>query len=200
MQLKLIKSKKIYPTKSRIVKLTRSKIKKQTPICIWLTGRSGSGKSTLAQKLEQKLFKNRKHTYVLDGDNLRSGVNKDLGFSKSDRIKNIRRISEIAKLFVDAGLIVIVAVISPFSKDRNYAKKKFTKKEFFEIYVNTPLSVCIKRDPKNLYKESKKNNKMSKIGLTGMYEEPKKPFLKVSTEKNDPEIQVNKIYKKIYKL
>lgn len=191
---------KIYPTKSKVTKITRAKIKKQTPICIWLTGRSGSGKTTIAQKLEQKLIDLGKHTYVLDGDNLRSGINKDLRFSQMDRVENIRRTAEIAKLFVDSGLIVIVAIISPFFKDRENAKKIFTKKEFFEIFINTPLSICIKRDPKNLYKNSKKNKKINKIGLTGLYQEPKNPFLKISTEKNDPDVQVRNILKKIYKI
>lgn len=191
---------KIYPYKNKITKSNRSRIKNQSSICIWLTGRSGSGKTTIAQMLEEKLVANGKHTYVLDGDNLRSSINKDLKFSKTDRIENIRRTAEIAKMFVDAGLIVIVALISPFSKGRAYAKNIFAKKEFFEIFINTPLSTCIQRDNKNLYKSSKKNKKINSIGLRGLYEEPKKPFLSISTKNNDPDFQVNKILKKIFKI
>ncbi|MDC0426655.1 adenylyl-sulfate kinase [Pelagibacteraceae bacterium] len=198
INFKLRRSEKIFPTKSNIIKSTRSKIKKQIPICIWLTGRSGSGKTTVAQAIEKKLVAKGKHTYLLDGDNLRSGINKDLGFTKSDRIENIRRVSEVAKLFVDAGLIVIVSLISPFLRDREFAKNLFLKNEFFEIHVNTPLSVCIKRDPKKLYKESKKNFNVNNIGLTGIYEDPKDPFLRVNTEKNNADFQAEKILKKIF--
>lgn len=198
INFKLRRSEKIFPVKSNIVKSTRSRIKKQVPICIWLTGRSGSGKTTIAQILEQKLLADGKHTYLLDGDNLRSGLNKDLGFAKADRIENVRRVSEVAKLFVDAGIIVIVSLISPFLRDREFAKKLFLKNEFFEIHVNTPLSVCIKRDPKKLYKESKKNLSLNNIGLGGIYEEPKKPFLRVNTEKNNARFQSDKILKKIF--
>lgn len=189
---------KIFPTQGIINKHIRSSLKSQKPICIWLTGRSGSGKTTLAQKLEEKLNLMNKHTYLLDGDNLRSGLNKDLGFTQEDRVENIRRVAEVSKLMVDSGLIVITAIISPFAKDRRKAKLLFSKDEFYEIFVNTPISTCIKRDPKNLYRKSKKNRNINNIGLRGSYEKPKRPFMRVSTEKNDPDFQVNRILNKIF--
>ena len=194
----LRRSGNVFKTEGKINKDIRSSIKGQKPKCIWLTGLSGSGKSTIAQALESKLAQERKHTYILDGDNLRLGINKNLGFSANDRTENIRRIAEISKLMVDAGLIVIVAAIAPFEKDREFAKSLFLKNEFFEVFVNTPLKVCMKRDPKNLYKKSKKVKGFSKIGLTGGYEEPKNPFLKIDTSKEETSKSVNKIIKKIF--
>lgn len=194
----LRRSANIFKTEGKINKKVRSKIKKQTPKCLWLTGLSGSGKSTIAQALEKKLVQNGKHTYILDGDNLRLGINKNLGFSPADRAENIRRVAELSKLMVDAGLIVIVAVIAPFEKDRQFAKSLFEEDEFYEIYVNTPLSVCIKRDPKKLYKKSKSVKGFSKIGLTSGYEKPKNPFLKIDTSKEETSKSVNKIIKKIF--
>jgi len=194
----LRRSGNIFKTSGKINKEIRSKIKRQAPKCIWLTGLSGSGKSTIAQALETKLVQLNKHTYVLDGDNLRLGINKNLGFSAADRTENIRRVAELSKLMVDAGLIVIVAVISPFEKDRNFAKSLFSNKEFYQIYVNTPLKVCVKRDPKKLYKKSKSIKGFNKIGLTGGYEEPKNPFLKIDTSKEETLKSVNKIIKKIF--
>ena len=194
----LRRSGNVFKTEGKINKKVRSKIKKQTPKCLWLTGLSGSGKSTIAQALEKKLVQNGKHTYILDGDNLRLGINKNLGFSPADRAENIRRVAELSKLMVDAGLIVIVAVIAPFEKDRQFAKSLFQADEFYEIYVNTPLSVCIKRDPKKLYKKSKSVKGFSKIGLTSGYEKPKNPFLKIDTSKEETSKSVNKIIKKIF--
>ena len=194
----LRRSGNIFKTSGKINKEIRSKIKRQSAKCIWLTGLSGSGKSTIAQALETKLVQSSKHTYVLDGDNLRLGINKNLGFSAADRTENIRRVAELSKLMVDAGLIVIVAVISPFEKDRNFAKSLFNEKEFYQIYVNTPLKVCIKRDPKKLYKNSKIIKGFNKIGLTDGYEEPKNPFLKIDTSKEETSKSVNKIIRKIF--
>ena len=198
INFELRRSGNIFKTEGKINKVVRSKIKRQKPKCIWFTGLSGSGKSTIAQALEKKLSQNNKHTYVLDGDNLRLGINKNLGFSAADRAENIRRVAEISKLMVDAGLIVIVAVISPFEKDRAFAKSLFQKNEFYEIFVNTPLKVCMKRDPKNLYKKTKSIKNFSTIGLTGSYEQPKNPFLKIDTSKEDISTSINKIIKKIF--
>ena len=198
INFELRRSGNIFKTEGKINKVIRSKIKRQKPKCIWFTGLSGSGKSTIAQALEKKLSQNNKHTYVLDGDNLRLGINKNLGFSAADRAENIRRVAEISKLMVDAGLIVIVAVISPFEKDRAFAKSLFQKNEFYEIFVNTPLKVCMKRDPKNLYKKTKSIKNFSTIGLTGSYEQPKNPFLKIDTSKEDISTSINKIIKKIF--
>ena len=198
INFELRRSGNVFKTEGIINKVIRSKIKRQKPKCIWFTGLSGSGKSTIAQALEKKLSQNNKHTYVLDGDNLRLGINKNLGFSAADRAENIRRVAEISKLMVDAGLIVIVAVISPFEKDRAFAKSLFQKNEFYEIFVNTPLKVCMKRDPKNLYKKTKSIKNFSTIGLTGSYEQPKNPFLKIDTSKEDISTSINKIIKKIF--
>ena len=148
--------------------------------------------------LEKSLFNQNKLTYFLDADNLRAGINKDLGFAEQDRVENIRRISEIAKLMVDAGLIVIVAAISPYSRERQFAKSLFDKKEFFEVFVNTPLKVCMKRDSKGLYKKSKKDKNMNKTGLGANYEKPKKPDLEIDTSKQKTDAIVKDILKKAF--
>ena len=198
INFELRRSGNIFKTDGKINKSIRAKMKRQKPKCIWLTGLSGSGKSTIAQALEKKLTQQNKHVYILDGDNLRLGVNKNLGFTAADRAENIRRVGEISKLMVDAGLIVIVAVISPFAKDRAFAKSLFEKDEFYEVFINTPLKVCMKRDPKNLYKKARNIKNFSKIGLTNGYEEPKKPFLKIDTSKENVALSLNKIIKKIF--
>jgi len=133
----------------------REKLHSHQSKVIWFTGLSGSGKSTLANLLEVELHKLGKHTYLLDGDNIRQGLNKDLGFSDHDRIENIRRIAEVAKLMADAGLIVITAFISPFAREREMARKLMGPKNFIEIYVSTPLEVCESRDPKGLYRKAR---------------------------------------------
>jgi adenylyl-sulfate kinase len=120
----------------------RARQKLQDPVCVWLTGLSGAGKTTIANLLEKQLFAAGKHTYILDGDQLRHGLNKDLQYSESDRIENIRRVAEVARLFVDAGLIVIVALISPFREQREAARSRFDRGEFFEVFVDTPLKEC----------------------------------------------------------
>ena len=194
----LNRSGNIFKTDGEISKEIRAKLKRQAPKCIWLTGLSGSGKSTIAQNLEKQLNLIGKHTYILDGDNLRLGINKNLGFTVFDRTENIRRIAEISKLMVDAGLIVIVAAISPFKKERFFARSLFEKNEFFEIYINTPLKVCIQRDSKNLYKKLKSVKNFSTIGLTGEYEAPTKPEIIIDTSKENTLVSVRKIIKKIF--
>ena len=194
----LRRSGNVFRTDSPVSKEARAKLKKQVPKCIWLTGLSGSGKTTIAQNLEKELYLIGKHTYILDGDNLRLGINKNLGFSVSDRTENIRRIAEISKLMVDAGLIVIVATISPFKKDRAFAKSLFKKDEFYEVFLNTPLKVCMRRDPKNLYKKSKSIKDFNKIGLTGDYEVPTNPDIEIDTSNSRALDSVNKIIKKIF--
>lgn len=189
-------NKNIFKTQGKVNKNLRSKQKHQKPKCLWLTGLSGSGKSTIAQALEFELFKKKKHTYILDGDNIRFGINQDLGFSKKDKSENLRRIAELSKIMIDAGLIVIVAVISPFERDRKFAKSLFKKNEFFEIFINTPLKICIERDPKKLYSKSiKKNFKM--IGTSGDYEEPKSPNIVVDTSNEDLDKIISKIIKEV---
>lgn len=155
----------------------RANILNQKPCCIWLTGLSGAGKSTLAYATEHELHKKGKHVYVLDGDNIRHGLNSDLGFSDVDRVENIRRITEVARLMVDAGLIVIVSFISPFKNERLIARKYFEADEFFEIFVDTPLSVCEERDVKGLYKKARAGDIPFFTGISSNYELPEQPEL-----------------------
>jgi bifunctional enzyme CysN/CysC len=152
--------------------LTRAAQKNQSSKVIWLTGLSGSGKSTIANELEKQLFANGLHSYVLDGDNLRHGINKDLGFTKADRAENVRRVAHIAQLMSDAGLIVIVALISPFSTDRDSARSLFEPGKFVEVWVKTPTEVCIERDPKGLYKKAASGSIPNMTGIGQEYEAP----------------------------
>ncbi|NPA03851.1 MAG: adenylyl-sulfate kinase [Epsilonproteobacteria bacterium] len=164
---------------TKITKEDRIKLTKQKPCILWFTGLSGSGKSTLANALEEKLYKNGNLTYLLDGDNIRHGLNSDLGFSSKDRQENIRRIGEVSKLFVDAGLIVLSAFISPFRKDREFVRNLVSKDEFIEIFVDTPLSECEKRDPKGLYKKARKGEIKEFTGISSPYEPPLAPEIHI---------------------
>lgn len=159
----------------------------QKPCILWLTGLSASGKSTIANALEKKLFSYGHKTYLLDGDNIRHGLNKDLGFSDVDRIENIRRIGEVAKLFIDAGVIVLCAFISPFKSDRQAIRSLVANDEFIEIFVNTPIEICESRDPKGLYKKARDGAIMQFTGIDSPYEEPKMPEIELNTEINSVE-------------
>jgi len=192
----LQRSESVLAEKIDIDQKKKAKLLKQNPVCIWLTGISASGKSTIAKALEKKLYQQGKITALLDADNLRLGINKNLGFSKSDRIENVRRISEIAKLMVESGLIVIVACISPYEQERRAARSLFKEGKFFEVFVNTPLSVCKKRDPKALYKKSKMNKTIDKTGLSNLYEKPNNPNLEIDTSRENINSIVNKIINK----
>ena len=150
---------------------------------IWFTGLSASGKSTLANALCKKFHNLGQKSYVLDGDNIRHGLNKDLGFSAEDRKENIRRIGEVAKLFVDAGLIVMTAFISPFREDRDVARKLLKEGEFIEVHVNCSLSECERRDPKGIYKKARTGEIREFTGISSPYEEPEKPELVLETDK-----------------
>ena len=161
---------------------------------IWFTGLSGSGKSTIANRLEEKLFRVGIRTYCLDGDNIRGGLNKGLTFSKEDRGENIRRISEVARLFVDAGIVAITAFISPLEKDRAMAKEIIGREDFLEIYVNTPLEVCEARDVKGLYKKARDGKITNFTGIDVPYESPKNPDLEINTDIESVEDSVEKIY------
>ena len=161
-------------------KAVRAAQKNQTPRVLWLTGLSGSGKSTIANLLEQKLVAQHKHTYLLDGDNIRHGLCGDLGFSDKDRVENIRRISEVAKLFVDSGTLVITAFISPFKADRNYCREILAPQEFIEIHVDTPLEVCEARDPKGLYKKARSGDIPHFTGIDSEYQAPEAPEITLS--------------------
>jgi len=162
-------------------KTVRSALKKQKSCVLWFTGLSGSGKSTIANALEKKLVASGKHTYVMDGDNVRHGLNRDLGFTDADRVENIRRIGETAKLFVDAGLIVLVSFISPFCAERRMARDLLEDGEFLEMYVETPLEICQQRDPKGLYKRAEAGEIKNFTGIDSPYEIPKNPEIKVDT-------------------
>ena len=160
----------------------RAKIKQQTPMCLWMTGLSGSGKSTLANALEQELNKMGKHTYILDGDNLRHGLNSDLGFTESDRYENVRRAAEAAQLMVDAGLIVIVGLISPFKKERDWARSLFKDNQFKEIHISTSLQECEQRDVKGLYKKARRGEVKDFTGIDSPYEPPENPEIIIDTQ------------------
>lgn len=165
----------------------------QKPMLIWFTGLSGSGKSTIANALEARLFKEGKKTYLLDGDNIRHGLNSDLGFSDSDRVENIRRISECARLFVDAGLIVIAAFISPFEKERAYARGLLEEGEFIEVHLCTPIEECERRDPKGLYKKARSGEIRDFTGIDSEYEAPKTPEITLDSALLDIESAVESI-------
>ena len=173
----LRRSTNVHKQNYEISKSQRSAQKNQKARVIWLTGLSGSGKSTIANALEQALIANGAHCYVLDGDNLRLGLNMDLGFTPEDRAENVRRVSEVAKLMVDAGLIVITALVSPFEADRNRAKSIFEEDEFIEVFVDTPVEICQQRDPKGLYKKSAAGEIPNFTGIGQNYEIPSNPDL-----------------------
>jgi adenylylsulfate kinase len=186
-------SKYVIPHEGNITKRDRQRLKGHKSAILWFTGLSGSGKSTLAHALEEKLFEMGIHTYVLDGDNIRTGLNKDLGFSAEDREENIRRIGEVAKLFVDAGIITLTAFISPYRKDRNFVRNLVDEGEFIEIYVKCPLEVCEQRDVKGLYKKARQGIIKNFTGIDDPYEEPESPEIIVETDKETVEESVNKI-------
>ena len=165
-----------------ISKDKREELLNQKPCILWFTGLSASGKSTLANAVEVELFKRGQKTYLLDGDNVRHGLNKDLGFSELDRIENIRRIGEVAKLFVDSGLLTLTAFISPFKSDRQIARSLVKYDEFIEIFVDTPIEVCEQRDPKGLYKKARDGAIKNFTGIDSPYERPENPEIHIQTE------------------
>lgn len=161
----------------------RARQKNQRPLMLWFTGLSGAGKSTVANALESWLYDHGFHTYLLDGDNVRHGLNKDLGFSDKDRVENIRRIGEVGKLMVDAGIISISAFISPFRADRQMVRSLFAPGEFVEVYVATPLNVCEKRDPKGLYQKARAGVIRQFTGIDSPYEAPTDPEITLDTSR-----------------
>jgi bifunctional enzyme CysN/CysC len=155
---------------------------------LWLTGLSGAGKSTIANQVERELYGRGQHTYLLDGDNVRHGLNRDLGFTDADRVENIRRVAEVSRLMVDAGLIVLVSFISPFRAERAMARKLLDEGRFIEIFVDTPLAVAEARDPKGLYRKARRGKLAHFTGIDSPYEPPDDPELRIETARTPPEI------------
>ena len=176
-----------------VSKSARAELKHQQARCLWFTGLSGSGKSTIANLLEKRLHAEGKHTYILDGDNVRHGLNRDLGFTEADRVENIRRVAEVAKLLVDAGLIVIVAFISPFRAERRLARDLFDGGEFMEIFVDTPIEECERRDVKGLYAKARRGELKNFTGIDSAYEPPQSPEVHLHTPSLAPEVCVERI-------
>lgn len=176
------------------VSVTDRRIKHQhSSFLIWFTGLSGSGKSTFANLVEQRLFQLGVHTYSLDGDNVRHGLNADLGFSPDDRTENIRRISEVGKLMVDAGVVVLAAFVSPYKKDREKIKNTLEDPNFVEVYVNTSVEECERRDVKGLYKKARAGEIKNMTGISAPYEAPNNPDIEIKTEEVTVEQAVDKI-------
>lgn len=165
----------------------------QKPAVIWFTGLSGAGKSSIANELELRLFAAGRQTYLLDGDNVRHGLNRDLGFTEADRVENIRRIAEVATLFVDAGLIVLTASISPFRSERQKARELLEEGEFIEVFVDTPLSVAEARDPKGLYQKARRGELKNFTGIDSPYEAPTAPEIRIDTTLLSPEAAADRI-------
>jgi len=175
----------------------RSVLKLQRAQCIWLTGLSGSGKTTIANILEKRLHAEGRHTYLLDGDNLRHGLNRDLGFTEGDRVENVRRVAEVARLMVDAGLVVIVSLISPFRADRDMARNLFEPDEFAEVFVDTPLEECERRDVKGLYAKARRGELKNFTGIDSPYQPPKTPQVHLMNVGRSPEECVSALVRQL---
>ena len=176
-----------------IDKTARARAKSQTPCVLWFTGLSGAGKSTVASRLERKLYAAGVHTYLLDGDNVRRGLNRDLGFTDRDRVESVRRVAEVAKLMADAGLVVIVAMISPFRSERRMARNLMQKGEFVEIFVDTPLAVCEARDPKGLYAAARRGALPDFTGVDSPYEPPETPEIVLKGAEEGPDVLADRV-------
>ncbi|HSI74370.1 MAG TPA: adenylyl-sulfate kinase [Lunatimonas sp.] len=189
--------KHIHPTVFKITKELRAVRLNQIPKLIWFTGLSGSGKSTLANAVETRLYEKGYHTYLLDGDNIRSGLNKDLNFSEADRIENIRRIGEVSNLLMDAGTVVLSAFISPFRKDRELIAELVGKGNFLEIFVDCPIEVCEQRDVKGLYQKARKGLIKNFTGIDSPYEKPESPFIRIASHEEELSASVDRIVEAI---
>ena len=172
----------IYPIKTKVSVEERQRLMNQKPRLIWFTGLSGSGKSTLAVQLEAALHAQGYKTYLLDGDNIRSGLNKDLTFTDEARVENIRRISEVCKLFLDAGVVLLSAFISPFQADRDQVKNIVGAENYIEVFVDAPIEVCEQRDVKGLYKKARAGEVKNFTGITSPYEKPARPDVVIKTD------------------
>jgi bifunctional enzyme CysN/CysC len=178
-------------------KSTRADLKGQKPCVLWFTGLSGAGKSTIANLVEKRLTAVGRHTYLLDGDNVRRGLNKDLGFTEADRVENIRRVAEVARLMADAGLIVLVSFISPFRAERRMARELMEPGEFYEVFVDTPLAVAEQRDPKGLYKKARRGDLKNFTGVDSPYEAPQDPEIRLDTTAVSPEQAADAIVRRL---
>lgn len=191
--------KNVIPHKFSITKEQRGELKDHNALLLWFTGLSGSGKSTIANAVEHALHERGIHTYILDGDNVRKGLNNNLSFSPEDRTENIRRIAEVANLMVDAGLVVLAAFVSPYEKDRKNIEDIVGKQNFVEIFIDTPLEECERRDVKGLYAKARAGEIQDFTGISAPYETPKKPDIIVDTTKNTVEESAAIVLKKIEK-
>lgn len=183
----------IYPIRTQVSTEQRSSLLKQQPRLIWFTGLSGSGKSTLAVQLEAQLYLRGFKTYLLDGDNIRSGLNKDLSFTDADRVENIRRIGEVSALLLDAGVIVLSAFISPFKSDREQVRKIVGEDKYIEVFVDTPIELCEQRDVKGLYKRARAGEVKNFTGIDSPYERPENPDLIIKTDQLSIDQSVEKL-------
>jgi bifunctional enzyme CysN/CysC len=197
IHFELRRSQNVHWQTIEVDKQAHARLKHQRPCVLWLTGLSGAGKSTIANVLERKLHLLGHHTYLLDGDNIRHGLNKDLGFTDADRVENIRRIAEVAKLMVDAGLIVIAALISPFRSERRMARDLLAEGEFIEIFVDTPLEVAERRDPKRLYAKARRGEIKHFTGVDSPYERPETPEVRIDTSAMSPEAAADRILEEL---
>ena len=189
--------KNIIPNQFSVSKNQRSQLNNHGSFLVWFTGLSGSGKSTIANALEKELHKMNIRTYLLDGDNVRKGLNSDLSFSPADRRENIRRIAEVSSLMIDGGLVVLSAFISPYKNDREFIKNTVKDENFIQIFVDTPLAVCKTRDPKGLYVKAEKGLIKNFTGISAPYETPENPDLKIDTTTTDIAEAVKLIIQKI---
>ncbi len=188
-----IKSENVVWHDGKVTKADREKLLKQKGVLVWFTGLPSSGKSTVSREVEKRLYEMGKLVYVLDGDNIRHGLNGNLGFSPEDRKENIRRIGEVAKLFTDAGIITLTAFISPYKADRDRVRKLLKDNEFIEVYVKCPVDICVKRDPKGMYKRALNGEIKEFTGISAPYEEPENPEIILETDKENVEKSAQKI-------
>lgn len=184
-------SSNLYPIETKVSAAARERLLKQKAQLIWFTGLSGSGKSTLAVRLEAHLHASGFKTYLLDGDNIRSGLNRDLSFTDEGRVENIRRIGEVSRLFLDAGIIVLSAFISPFQADRDQVRKIVGPEHYFEVFVNAPIEVCEQRDVKGLYKKARAGEVSNFTGINSPYEVPRHPDITINTHEQSIEQSID---------